>query len=141
MESALIYHFRPGLSRKLSKPAIFFAGADEQELNALATGEYAGVIGTTDNQMPAHHVKICELASQGKFIEARRYQEDVCRFIEVLFTDANFSTHKSVMRYLGLDCGNARRPSGRPLSDAEYDAYIAKVESLGVFRKNDAGLI
>ena len=128
------------LRRKLNKPAIFFAGADEQELNALATGEYAGVIGTTDNQMPAHHVKICELANQGRFIEARKYQEDVCRFVEVLFTDANFSTHKSVMKYLGLDCGNARRTAGRPLSAAEYDAYIAKVEALGIFRKDDANL-
>ena len=128
------------LRRKLNKPAIFFAGADEQELNALATGECAGVIGTTDNQMPAHHVRICELANQGRFIEARKYQEDVCRFVEVLFTDANFSTHKSVMKYLGLDCGNARRTAGRPLSAAEYDAYIAKVEALGIFRKNDANL-
>lgn len=128
------------LRRKLQKPAIFFAGADEQELNALATGEYAGVIGTTDNQMPAHHVKICELAAQGRFLEARKYQEDVCRFVEVLFTDSNSSTHKSVMRYLGLDCGNARRPAGRPLSETEYAAYIAKVEALGIFRRDDANL-
>ena len=126
------------LRRKLNKPAIFFAGADEQELNALATGEYAGVIGTTDNQMPAHHVRICELAAQGRFVEARKCQEDVCRFVELLLTDANFSTHKSVMKYLGLDCGNARRTAGRPLTQAEYDAYIAKVEALGIFRKNDA---
>lgn len=129
------------LKRKLPKPGIFFAGADEQELNALATGEYAGVIGTTDNQMPAHHARICELAAEGRFIEARKYQEDVCRFIEVLFTDANFSSHKSVMKYLGLDCGNARRPAGRPLTTAEYDGYIAKVEALGIFRRNDADLI
>ena len=129
------------LSRKISKPAIFFAGADEQELNALATGEYAGVIGTTDNQMPAHHVRICELAAQGRFVEARKYQEDVCRFVELLLTDANFSTHKSVMKYLGLDCGNARRTAGRPLTQSEYDAYIAKVEALGLFRKDDANLI
>ena len=126
------------LKRRLSKPAIFFAGADEQELNALATGEYAGVIGTTDNQMPAHHVKICELAAQGRFVDARRYQEEVCRFVEIVLSDANFSTHKSVMRYLGLDCGDARRPGGRPLSASEYDAYIAKVEALGIFRKDDA---
>lgn len=125
------------LKRMLPKPAIFFAGADEQELNALATGEYAGVIGTTDNQMPAHHVKICRLAAEGRFLEARPYQEDVCRFVEVLMSDANFSTHKSVMKYLGLDCGNARRTAGRPLSAAEYDAYIARVEALGIFRKDD----
>ena len=52
-------------------------------------------------------------------------------------SDANFSTHKSVMKDLGLDCGNARRTAGRPLSAAEYDAYIARVEALGIFRKDD----
>ncbi len=127
------------LCRKLSKPAIFFAGADEQELQALSTGHFAGVIGTTDNQMPAHHVEICRLADQGRFIEARSLQDDVCRFVEVLFSEAgNFSTHKSVMKYLGLDCGNARRPAGRPLTSAEYDAYIAKVAALGIFKEGDA---
>jgi len=128
------------LARKLPKPAIFFAGADEQVLNGFATGVFAGCIGTTDNQMPEHFVKICKLAAEGRFVEARKYQEDVCRFVEVLFTDANFSTHKSVMKYLGLDCGNARRPGGRPLTESQYDAYIAKVEALGIFRKNDANL-
>jgi len=39
---------------------------------------------------------------------------------------------------VGLDCGDARRPGGRPLSASEYDAYIAKVEALGIFRKDDA---
>ena len=126
------------LKRKLPKPAIFFAGADEQVLNAFATGEYAGCIGSTDNHMPAHFAKICELAAQGRFEEARPYQEDVCRFVELLLSDGNFSTHKSLMKYLGLDCGNARRPAGRPLTQAEYDAYVAKAEALGIFRKDDA---
>ena len=129
------------LYRKLPKPAIFFAGADEQVLNGFATGHFSGCIGTTDNQLPEHFVKICELAAQGRFIEARPYQEEVCRFVELLLVDANSSTHKSVMKYLGLDCGNARRPAGRPLSAAEYGAYIAKVEALGIFRKDDANLI
>lgn len=44
------------------------------------------------------------------------------------------------MRYLGLDCGDGRGPVGRPLTTAEYDAYIAKVEALGIFRKDDANL-
>ena len=130
------------LRRKLSKPAIFFAGADEQELYALSSGHFSGVIGTTDNQMPEHHAEICRLADEGRFIEARRLQDDVCRFVEVLFSEAgNFSTHKSVMKYLGLDCGDARRPAGRPLTAAEYDAYIAKVAALGIFRRDDAKLI
>ena len=127
------------LRRKLSKPAIFFAGADEQELNALATGEYAGVIGTTDNQLPRIHATICRLAAEGRFLEARSYQEKVCRFVELIFAHGtNESFHKSVMKYIGLDCGNSRRPAGRPLTPAEYDALVAEVEALGIFRRDDA---
>ena len=134
------YYQLAALRRRLPKPAIFFAGADEQELNALATGEYSGVIGSTDNQMPAHHVEICRLADEGRFLEARGLQDDVRRFVELLLSDPNWSTHKSVMKYLGLDCGDGRGPAGRPLTTAEYDAYIAKVEALGIFRKNDANI-
>ena len=126
------------LHRKLNKPAIFFAGADEQVLNGLATGDFSGCIGTTDNQIPAHFVKICELAAQGRFVEARKYQTEVCRFVELLLSYDNESTHKSVMKYIGLDCGNSRRPNGRPLTAAEYDEYMAKVAALGFIRKDDA---
>ena len=126
------------LYRKLQKPAIFFAGADEQVLNGFATGVFSGCIGTTDNQIPRHFVKICELAAQGRFVEARKYQAEVCRFVELLLSYDNESTHKSVMKYIGLDCGNSRRPNGRPLTAAEYDEYMAKVAALGFIRKDDA---
>ena len=126
------------LVRRLSKPAIFFSGADEQALNGFATGVFSGCIGTSVNVMPRHFVKICELAAQGRFIEARKWQEEICRFVEVLLSEDNESTHKSVMKYIGLDCGNGRRPNGWPLSQAEYDAYIARVEALGILRRNDA---
>lgn len=126
------------LRRKLPKPAIFFAGADEQVLNGFATGGFSGCIGTTDNQIPRHFVKICELAAQGRFIEARRYQEEICRLVELVCAEDNESCHKSIMRYIGLDCGDARRPNGTPLSDAEYAAYSARVDALGFIRRNDA---
>ena len=129
------------LRRRLSKPAIFFAGADEQVLNAFATGEYAGCIGTTDNYIPRHFVKICELAAQGRFVEARKYQEEVCRLVELVVADGNESYHKSIMRYIGLDCGNGRRPGGRPLTEAEYEAYAARVDALGFIRRDDAKLL
>ena len=130
------------LRRKLSKPAIFFAGADEQELNALATGEYAGVIGTTDNHMPRIHAELCRLVAEGRIVEARSCQDKICRFVELLFANrVNGSRTKSLMRYLGIDCGNQRRPAGRPVSAAEYAAYIEAVEKLGIFRRDDANLI
>ena len=45
------------------------------------------------------------------------------------------------MRYIGLDCGDARRPNGTPLTEAEYAAYSARVEALGFIRRNEANLI
>ncbi len=128
------------LQRKLPKPAIFFAGADEQVLNGFATGGFSGCIGTTDNQIPRHFVKICELAAQGRFIEARKWQKEVCRLVELVCAEDNESYHKSIMRYIGLDCGDARRPNGTPLSEAEYAAYSARVEALGFIRRNEANL-
>ena len=128
------------LVRKVQKPSIFFAGADEQVLNGLATGHFSGCIGTTDNQLPAHFVKICELAAQGRFIEARPYQEEVCRLVELVCADDNESYHKSIMRYIGLDCGNARRPNGQPLTEAEYAAYEKRIAALGFIRKGEANL-
>lgn len=129
------------LYRKLSKPAIFFAGADEQVLNGFATGVFSGCIGTTDNQIPRHFVKICELVAQGKFVEARPYQEEVCRLVELVCADDNESYHKSIMRYIGLDCGNARRPNGQPLTEAEYAAYERRIAALGFIRKDEAKVL
>ena len=132
------YYELGSLYRKLQKPAIFFAGADEQVLNGFATGHFSGCIGTTDNQIPRHFVKICELAAQGRFIEARPYQEEVCRLVELVCADDNESYHKSIMRYIGLDCGNARRPNGQPLTAAEYTAYEKRIAALGFIRKDEA---
>ena len=127
--------------RKLAKPAIFFAGADEQVLNAFATGGFSGCIGTTDNQIPRHFVRICELAAQDRFAEARKWQEDVCKLVELVLAEDNKSYHKSIMRYIGLDCGNGRRPGGLPLTEAEYAAYAARVDALGFIRRDDAVLL
>ena len=49
------------LRNRLSKEVIFFAGADEQVLSALATGFFSGCIGSSQNIIPAHFAKICEV--------------------------------------------------------------------------------
>ena len=128
--------------RKLNKPAIFFAGADQQILNGFATGEFAGCIGSNQNHHPRQFVRICELAAQGRFLEARPHQLDICRYVDLRDAHANkISLHKNLMRYIGIDCGDPRRPAGRPLSQAEYDAFAAEVEALGILRRNDADLV
>jgi len=45
------------------------------------------------------------------------------------------------MRYIGLDCGDSRRPGGRPLAEDEYSAYSARIDALGFIRRDDAKLI
>ena len=127
------------LKRRLPKPAIFFAGADEQELCAFAYGDtFSGCIGTTDNMIPAHHARICALAAEGRFAEAQPLMDDVVRFVELVVSAPNASYWKSVMRYIGLDCGPARSPAGQPLNEADYQAYAAKVDALGFIERNDA---
>lgn len=126
------------LKRRLPKPAIFFAGADEQELCAFAYGDtFSGCIGTTGNMIPAHHAKICSLAAQGRFAEAAPLMDDVVRFVELVVGAPNASYWKSAMRYIGLDCGPARSPAGQPLSEEEYRAYAAKIDALGFMERKD----
>jgi N-acetylneuraminate lyase len=126
------------LRRKLPKEAIFFAGADEQVLSALATGIFAGCIGTSQNIIPAHFAKICALAEQNDFAAAQRLQDEAVRFVELLVAKPNASWHKNMMKYIGLDCGDGRAPNGRPLSRAERTELFARLDALGFVKRNDA---
>ena len=127
------------LRYRLPKPAIFFAGADEQELCAFAYGDtFSGCIGTTDNMIPAHHAQICRLAAAGKFAEAARLMDEVVRFVELVVGVPHASYWKSIMRYIGLDCGPARSPAGQPLTEEAYAAYAKKIDALGFVKRNAA---
>ena len=126
------------LRDRLSKEAIFFAGADEQVLPALATGIFSGCIGTSQNVIPAHFAKMCELAAANDFASAAALQTEVVRFVELLIARPNGSWHKSMMKYIGLDCGEGRAPNGRPLAKAELKELFAKLDALGFVRRNDA---
>ena len=126
------------LRNRLPKEAIFFAGADEQVLAALATGIFAGCIGTSQNIIPAHFVKICALVDENNFAEAAELQAEVVRFVEQLIASTNGSWHKGMMKYIGLDCGEGRAPNGRPLSAVERKNLFAGLDALGFVRRNDA---
>jgi len=126
------------LRNRLSKEAIFFAGADEQVLPALATGIFAGCIGTSQNVIPAHFARICALAEENNFAEASALQAEVVRFVEQLIAKPNGSWHKSMMKYIGLDCGEGRAPNGRPLAKAELKDLFARLDALGFVKRNDA---
>ena len=126
------------LRDRIQKDVIFFAGADEQVLSALATGIFAGCIGTSQNAIPAHFAKICELAKANDFAAAAKLQAEVVKFVEILIGKPNGSWHKSIMKYVGLDCGEGRAPNGRPLSKAELKDLFSRLDSLGFIKRNAA---
>ena len=127
------------LRYRLPKPAIFFAGADEQELCAFAYGDtFSGCIGTTDNMIPAHHAQICRLAAAGKFAEAAKLMDEVVRFVELVVGVPPASVGTSSMRYIRLASGPSRSPAGQPLTEAEYAAYAKKLDALGIIARNAA---
>ena len=127
-----------GLRNRLSKEAIFFAGADEQVLSGLATGIFSGCIGSSQNIIPAHFAQICKLAGENNFAEAAKLQAEVVRFVEQLIAKPNGSWHKIMMKYIGLDCGEGRAPNGRPLSREEQKDLFARLDALGFVKRNDA---
>ena len=111
------------------------AGADEQVLSALATGVFSGCIGMTDNMLPWLYSKICALAAADRFAEAAKLQDMSVRFVELILSKPNFSWPKAVMKYIGIDCGGARAPAGRPLTVDEHRELFAELDTLGFVRK------
>ena len=127
-----------GLRNRLPKEAIFFAGADEQVLCALSTGIFSGCIGTSQNIIPAHFANICRLAAANDFAAAAKLHAEVVRFVEQLIAKPNGSWHKSMMKYIGLDCGEGRPPNGQPLSGEELADLFARLDALGFVKRDDA---
>jgi N-acetylneuraminate lyase len=120
------------LMKKIDKPHIFFSGADELFLAALPFG-VSGSIGTSQNFAPSHFATIYRLFNEGKIEEARKIQSEINNVIEVMLIDSERSYQKAVMRYVGFDSGNFRKPF-KPLTEAEYQDFAKKLEKLNVLR-------
>ena len=126
------------LKNKIQKEVAFFAGADEQALPSLSlNGVFNGCIGTSDNVIPRHFVRLCSAVARGDLAEAKGIQSEVVRFVELLIDkpNGNGSWHKAMMRYIGLDCGSARSPNGWPLTEAEYADLARRMDALGFVKK------
>ena len=124
------------MKRMLDKEAVFFVGDDPHLLGALTMEKvFSGGIGTTYNVIPKCYVEICRLAKEGRFTEASPLQNKANRLTQFLVRDANFSYRKAAMRYLGFDCGFARSPFGRPITEAEYAAFAQELDQLKIMPK------
>jgi len=126
------------LKNRVQKDIAIFAGADEQALPSLSlNGVFNGCIGTSDNVIPRHFVRLCSAVACGDLAEASKIQSEIVRFVELLLDkpNGNGSWHKAMMRYIGLDCGSARSPNGWPLAEAEYAELSRRMDALGFVKK------
>ena len=125
------------LKRRIGKDVFFVSGSDQHFVAALSFGDlFAGSIGTLQNVIPAHFVKIWKLAQANDFRAAAQVQAEANRAVEfVCHTFPKQSLRKAAMRYIGLDCGMFRPPH-EPYTEAEYADFCAKADALGIFRRN-----
>lgn len=125
------------LKNRLNKPAVFMAGADEQEACAFALGDvFSGCIGTTDNTIPHVHSALCAAADRGNVAEVARLQSQIVQFVELILSNSNGSWHKATMKYVGLDCGWGRAPNGLPLTDEQLADLFGRLDKLGFVKKS-----
>lgn len=127
------------LKRRLGKEVFFVSGSDQHFTAALAFGDvFAGAIGTLQNVIPAHFVKIWTLARANDFRAAAQVQAEANRAVEfVCHTFPKQSLRKAAMRYIGIDCGMFRPPH-EPYTEAEYADFCAQADALGIFHRNQA---
>lgn len=122
------------LKRRIGKETVFVSGSDQHFLAALAFPDvFEGSIGTLQNVIPEHFVKIWRLAGANDFRAAAEVQAEANRAVEfVCHTFKNHSLRKAAMRYIGFDCGYFRPPH-RPYTEAEYADFCVKAQALGIF--------
>ena len=123
------------LVRLLDREITLFSGFDEQSVITPAFG-FNGSIGTTHNFAPKQFADIYTLQAEGKMSEATEIQKKVNEVIYVMNSSENRSYQKSVMRYIGYDCGYFRGPYA-PLTEDEYQAFAAKLDAIGLLKRND----
>ena len=123
------------IRRKIQKDNIFYSGFDEQLVAGCCFG-FDGGIGTTYNFAPRHFSRIFELCSKNKVREAMVVQEEINKVIYLMNMSENRSYQKAVMRYIGYDSGYFRAPFA-PLTEKEYQDYAAKLDKLGILKRND----
>ena len=129
------------LKRRIGKEVFFVSGSDQHFVAALSFGDlFDGSIGTLQNVIPAHFVKIWKLAQANDFRAAAKVQEVANRAVEfVCHTFPKQSLRKAAMRYIGLDCGMFRPPH-EPYTEEEYVDFCARADALGVFTRNLAAI-
>ena len=120
----------------VDRPIVAMSGFDEQFVAGQSFG-FSGGIGTTFNFAPAIYSAIYRQYHNGNIAEAAKIQADINRVTNLMVSHENWSYRKAIMKYIGFDCGSARAPYSA-LADAEYEAYSAQLDEIGVLQKRQS---
>lgn len=97
--------------------AVVFSGSDEMLVAGLIMGANGG-IGSTYNLIPEIYVELYRQARLGQWEEARRIQDKINEFIQVILRYPVHPAIKQLLAWTGIDCGRCIRPR-RELTPAE----------------------
>ncbi|MCK9222453.1 MAG: dihydrodipicolinate synthase family protein [Limnochordia bacterium] len=106
-------------------------GVDEMMLGALAMGA-KGAIGSTYNFAAPIYRQVVRTYGQGDLERAREFQGVAGDMIRVLARFGGQPAIKSMMKFLGIDCGPSRLPLVA-LSDSELSELRKAMDAIGLF--------
>ena len=96
----------------LLRGAVVFNGPDEMLAPGLLMGAHGG-IGSTYNVMPKLFIELYRHARANRWAEAVAVQDRINQFIRVLLGMPLIPALKQIMRWRGIDCGEAVGPRRR----------------------------
>lgn len=106
-------------------------GRDEALLAGLALGA-VGAVGSTYNYMSPIFLKMIKAFESGDMLTAQKAQEKVRQVIDVKLQFGGINAGKSIMRMVGVDCGNVRLPLPE-MTDEKYEGFQKALDEIGFF--------
>lgn len=114
------------ISDQIPKKHLVLSGSDQRMIMGLSFGT-CGAIGSFQNVIPAAFVKLWAMFNQGESEKACDLQQRINALIRMYEPLGDISYIKAMMRYIGFDCGNARKPFAQ-LTEKQYSRFARKLE-------------
>lgn len=105
--------------------AVVFAGSDEMLIAGLIMGANGG-IGSTYNLIPETYVELYQQVRLKHWEEARRIQEKINQFIQIILRYPVHPAIKQLLAWSGIDCGSCIPPR-RELTTSEQVELRARI--------------
>jgi N-acetylneuraminate lyase len=106
-------------------------GRDEILLSGLQLGA-PGAVGSTYNYAAPLYHRIMRAFAAGDLEAARRDQARAQQFIDIMNRHGGLPAGKTIMKFIGADCGPVRLPL-RPLSPEAEKSFRAELDACGFF--------